>query len=339
MAGTKRRDSTPDRITLGSWPTPLEAAPRLAESIGMDPDCLWIKRDDLTGLGAGGNKVRKLEYTCAAALQHRATTLVTSGATQSNHARLTAAAAARLGLECVLVLMGDAPANATARGNLALDGLLGAMVVWAGSVDDQGLDRRVTKEAAELTDRGRRVEAIPYGGSNVLGARGYLDAGIELETQLPDLRHVVVAVGSGGTMAGLVAALGSPRVLGVDVGAVPDPERRILGMVEGLAAEETTLTAPSVQSPLRLRRDQIGDGYGILTPGARQALLDAARWEGVFLDPVYTAKALSGLIAAVEDGSIGPDEPTVLLHSGGLPGLFAHSLMDDPAAFPARDPT
>jgi L-cysteate sulfo-lyase len=325
MAGTK---GGLDRITLGSWPTPLEAAPRLAARIGMDPGCLWIKRDDLTGLGAGGNKVRKLEYTCAAALQHRATTLVTSGATQSNHARLTAAAAARLGLECVLVLMGDSPAEAV--GNLALDGLLGASVVWAGTVDDQALDRRVAEVAAELTDQGRRVEVIPYGGSNIRGARGYLDGGLELQTQLPDLVHVVVAVGSGGTMAGLVAALGSDRVLGVDVGAVPDAERRILGMVDGLAAEG----AAPVKVSLRLRMDQIGDGYGVLTAGARQALLDAARYEGVLLDPVYTAKAFSGLIAAVEDGSIEPDQPTVLLHTGGLPGLFGHPVILDPEWLP-----
>jgi D-cysteine desulfhydrase len=287
----------------------------------MDADALWFKRDDLTGLGAGGNKVRKLEYLLTEALQQRADVLVTSGRTQSNHARITAAAARRLGMACVLVIGGEPPAKLT--GNLVLEALLGARVVWAGEVGDDELDARVAEVAAALEREGSRVEVIPLGGSNALGARGYTDCGRELEDQLEDLRHVVVALGTGGTMAGLVSALGTERVLGVDVGATEDPRERVLAMLADLGS-------PSTRSALRIRHDQVGDGYGRLTPGARAAMIDAAVLEGVLLDPVYTAKALSGLRAAVSDGSIGAHEPTVFIHTGGLPGLFGHEVVADP---------
>jgi 1-aminocyclopropane-1-carboxylate deaminase/D-cysteine desulfhydrase-like pyridoxal-dependent ACC family enzyme len=174
---------------------------------------------------------------------------------------------------------------------------------------------------------------IPFGGSNVRGAHGYIDCGHELKAQVPGLRHVVVAVGSGGTMAGLVAALGPERVLGIDAGAVPDVADRIGGMLGGLVAEGAMPSAYASQ-PLRLRTDQIGPGYGVLTRQARDALVDAAQCEGVILDPVYTAKALSGLAAAVADGSISRDDRTVFVHTGGLPGLFGHDFLRDPQRYP-----
>ncbi len=310
-----RAQTTP----LGTWPTPLEPAPRLASMLGLRPGDLWVKRDDLTGLGGGGNKVRKLEHLSAEALRSGATALVTSGAAQSNHARLTAAAAARLGLRCRLVLAGSPPARAT--GNVALDHLLGADIVWVPHADDVELVERTEEVARLLGDEGERVSLIPYGGSSVTGALGYVDCGCELLHQMPALRHVVVAVGSGGTMAGLVAALGPDRVLGVDAGAVPDPERRVQELVEGLADAGVE---PPVGGPLRFRRDQVGPGYGILTPGATDALRAAARREGLVLDPVYTAKALAGLIAAVTDGDVLAGEPVVFVHTGGMPGLFGH---------------
>ncbi|GAA3593139.1 D-cysteine desulfhydrase family protein [Kineosporia mesophila] len=290
---------------MGTYPTPLEPAPRLAAALGLDQ--LWIKRDDLIGLGGGGNKVRKLEYTLAAARAHRADLVVTSGAAQSNHARLTAAGAARLGLRAVLVLEGHEPPAVT--GNLLLNRLFGAEIIWAGEVRPAELGTRVAAEAERRRAGGERVEVIPFGGSSVLGARGYEEAGAELLRQIPDLDTVVVALGSGGTMAGLVNALGADRVLGVDVGAVDDPGAAVLGLVRG---------SPS----LRIRRAT--SEYGRLTTEVRQALQLVARTEGVVLDPVYTGRAAAGLIAAVEDGSIRPDERTVLLHTGGLPGLFGH---------------
>jgi L-cysteate sulfo-lyase len=266
-------------------------------------------------LGGGGNKARKLERTAGAACAHGATTLVTSGAAQSNHARLTAAAGARLGLDVVLVLSGRA--GGAAAGNIALDGLFGARIVWAGEAGGAALEDAVADVAAQLRDRGRRPEVIPFGGSNVPGARGYVEAGEELLAQLPGLATAVVAVGSGGTMAGLVHALGAERVLGVHCGAVPDPEQAVARLVNGLSGDQQAVR-------LRLRLDQVGPGYSALTGQAREAILTAARTEGIVLDPVYTGRALAGLIAAVREGDVRPGERTVFLHTGGLPGLFGH---------------
>jgi len=311
----KGQTRAPARVRLGTWPTPLEPAPRLATALGLRPDDLWIKRDDLTGLGGGGNKVRKLEYTCAAALTNGARTLVTIGAAQSNHARLTAAAGARLGLDVVLVLAGKHPAAAT--GNILLNGLFGARIEWAGDVGEHELERIAREYALTLSERGTRAEFIPFGGSSVLAAHGYVDCGNELRDQAPDLAHVVVAVGSGATMAGLIHALGSEHVYGVDTGAVDDPAARVSGFVEGLAGVE-------VPVPIRIRLDQVGDGYSNLTGPVREALGIAARSEGIVLDPIYTGRALAGLAQAVREGTIRPGERTVFLHSGGLPGLFGH---------------
>ena len=331
MGAPKAQNAGPGRVCLGTWPTPVEGAPRLAVRLGLNPESLWIKRDDLTGLGAGGNKVRKLEYLCAAAVERGATILVTSGGAQSNHARLTAASACRLGMACLVVLAGEPPT--VPNGNIALEGLMGAQVVWAGEVDDDELDGQVEEVARDLTRRGQRVEVIPLGGSNALGARGYIDCGKELEAQVPDLRHAVVAVGSGGTMAGLVSALGPERVLGINVGATANAPERVRAILDALSAEGAVPPAYA-NAPLRLREDQVGTGYGVLTPEARRALIDAAQYEGILLDPVYTAKALSGLAAAVRDGSIKRDERTVFLHTGGLPGLFGHDFIRDPQCAP-----
>ncbi|MFF7980980.1 D-cysteine desulfhydrase family protein [Streptomyces sp. NPDC007901] len=316
------------RVTLASWPTPLEPAPRLARALGLGPDDLWIKRDDLIGLGGGGNKVRKLEWTCGQALAEGARTLVTSGAPQSNHARLTAAAGARLGMDVVLVLAGE-PADSdgdsdsgtvTAAGNLALDGLLGARIVWAGAVGGAELAAVLDRVVGELRERDAAPALIPFGGSSPVGALGYVEGGRELLAQAPDLATAVVALGSGGTMAGLVRALGAERVLGVHCGAVADPARTVDLLLTGLYAPSP---APR-QPPLRLRLDQVGAGYSRLTEPVADAVLLAARTEGLVLDPVYTGRAMAGLVAAVREGDIRPGERTVFVHTGGLPGLFGH---------------
>lgn len=308
-------------LSFGTWPTPVEAAPRLAVRLGLGPDDLLLKRDDLVGLGGGGNKARKLGHLAAAALADGADTFVTSGAVQSNHARLTAAAAARLGVGAVLVLAGTRTRGAT--GNLSLDGLFGARVVWAGEVDDDGLDAAVVLAAERLRAAGARPAVFPLGGSDAVGARGYLDCAAELTDQVPDLAHVVTAVGTGGTMAGLAAGLGVERVLAVDVGATADPAVRVTRLLAALGVHGAAI---------RLRLDQVGTGYGTPTASSGAALLDAARTEGVVLDPVYTAKALAGLAAAVAEGDIRPGQRTVFLNTGGLPGLFGHPAATELAA-------
>ncbi|MFD3440133.1 pyridoxal-phosphate dependent enzyme [Streptomyces sp. NPDC058685] len=310
-------ESDPQRVTLGTWPTPLEPAPRLARALGLGDGDLLVKRDDLIGLGGGGNKVRKLEWTCGAARAAGATVLVTTGAPQSNHARLTAAAAARLGLDVVLVLAGT-PAS-SASGNLALDGLFGARVVWAGDADARQLAATADEVVERLRKDGAVPSLIPFGGSSVLGARGYVLCGQELLAQAPGLAHVVVAAGSGGTMAGLVGALGVDRVLGVHVGAVADPAATVAGLVSGLAE------SPCGPAALRMRTDQVGAGYSTLTEPVMAALTLAGRTEGLVLDPIYTGRAMAGLVAAVEDGDIVPGQRTVFLHTGGMPGLFGHA--------------
>ncbi|MEW2168250.1 pyridoxal-phosphate dependent enzyme [Streptomyces sp. NPDC007084] len=343
MTSTSSGNSSPPRARLGGWPTPLEPAPRLAAALGLGADDLWIKRDDLTGLGGGGNKIRKLEWLCGAALADGATVLVTTGAPQSNHARLTAAAAARLGLRAVLVLAGSggvSPGEAPpASGNLALDGLLGARVVWEG--DRARLAERAEQVAAELRAAGEVPALIPFGGSSALGARGYAGCADELVDQVPDVASVVVALGSGGTMAGLVAGLGGGRVLGVHVGAVERPARTVADLVTEVCG------APCDPAALRVRLDQVGAGYATLTEPVMDALTLAARTEGLVLDPVYTGRAMAGLAAAVADGDITPGQRTVFLHTGGLPGFFGHpaavaraeSGLLGPADAPAEPPT
>ena len=294
----------------------MEPAPRLAAAIGLAPDALWIKRDDLTGLGGGGNKLRKLRYTGAQALAAGATALITTGAPQSNHARLTAAVAARLGLGCVLVLDGERPG--VLQGNLALDRLAGAEVAWAAGPAPDRVRREVERQVQRLRDGGGVPYVIPFGGSSSFSALGYVDCGTELLAQVPGLDHVVVAFGSGGTMAGLVACLGAERVIGIDTGAVHDPGAALDELLDGMPGGHVP------RARLQIDGGQVGAGYATLAPGAAAAMRLAARTEGIFLDPTYTARALSGLAALVADGRIKPGDRTVFLHTGGLPGLFGH---------------
>jgi L-cysteate sulfo-lyase len=315
--------SSSERISLGTFPTPLEPAPRLAAAVGLPDDRLWIKRDDLTSLGGGGNKVRKLERTLATALRDGADWLVTTGAAQSNHARLTAAAGARLGLGVTLVLAGrpGRPAGGPG-GNLLLDEIFGAHIRWAGDADDTSLAADADEVAAELASSGAHPAVIPFGGSNRDGALAYADAARELRDQLrdrlPGQPTSVVAVGSGGTMAGLVAELGPQQVLGVNTGAVAAPGEVVAALAAAITDDHLSPAA------LRLRADQVGAGYGSLTEPTAAAIRLAARTEGIVLDPTYTGRAMAGLIAAVRDGDLDRDAPIVFWHTGGLPGLFGH---------------
>lgn len=308
-------DSAP-RVALGSWPTALEPAPRLAAALGLDGDDLWIKRDDLGGLGGGGNKLRKLEFSVGAALADGADTLVTIGGAQSNHARLTAAVGVRLGLQVVLVFPGHY--DGVRGGNVALEGLFGARVHWAGEVDFVELAEVAAGITEQLRADGARPVLLGLGGSSPIAARGYLEGGRELLEQLPDLHTAVVPLGSGGTMAGLVAALGPDRVFGVDVGALADPAGTVAELASAVGPRAVT------GSQLRIDLDQVGARYAFVTDQAAAAMRLVGRTEGLVLDPIYTGRAMAALVAAVEAGTITAGVPTVFLHTGGMPGLFGY---------------
>ena len=314
------------RVALAHLPTPLEPLERLGRHLGLAPGALWVKRDDMTGLGGGGNKARKLEFLCAAALDQGCDTLVTGGGLQSNHVRMTAAAANRLGLGCVVVLAGarpDVPA-----GNVVLDELLGPEIVWAHqrseAMDYQGIERAIEDTCRRVAADGRRPYGMPIGGATAVGALGYVRGAVELAGQAAEhaggLGLVVTADGSGGTHAGLAGGLGDhAQVLGVDVGARTDLEE----CVPATASKAAALAGlPPPHGTVRVDRRHAGPFYGSLTDGCREALHLAARLEGLVLDPVYTGKAMAGLIAAYRDGAV-PDAPVVFLHTGGLPALFA----------------
>lgn len=298
-------------------PTPLHRLSRLGAALGFRPDRLWIKRDDLTLPAGGGNKARKLRLLVNDALARGADCLVTGGGAQSNHARATAAVAAMAGLDCELVLAG----HADTTGNGLLDAVLGAHVTWVepGMAYDE-LESAIQRRCDELSAAGRKPYGTPIGGSSPLGASAYAAAAQELADQI-DPELVVLASGSGGTHAGLVAGFGRhDRVYGVDVGTRPD----LAAEIERLAVDAAEVAGlPRPTGSCRVDRDQIGSGYGAPDDHVRDAILTTARAEGVVLDPVYTGKAMAGLFAARRSGAIEPDTRVIFVHTGGLPGLFA----------------
>ena len=319
------------RIALAHLPTPLEPLDRLGAHLGMAPGRLWVKRDDLTGLGGGGNKARKLEYLCADALARGCDTLVTGGGRQSNHVRITAAAANRLGLHCTIVVNSVRPDEPT--GNVLLDELLGPEIVWIDrngpELDYYGIEAAIADACTRLAAGGRHPYAMPIGGASAVGALGYVRAGIELWSQDPSFDVVVVADGSGGTHAGLVAGLGDHRmVYGVDVGARPDVAARIAPKAAEVArlaglAEPTGDPGPDGLPVAVVDHDHFGPDYGAATDECLEAMRLAARLEGLLLDPVYTGKAMVGLLEGVRRRRIPVDARVLFLHTGGLPALFA----------------
>lgn len=318
-------------VPLASLPTPLEAMPRLSAALGGPR--LWVKRDDQTGLAMGGNKARKLEYLIADAERAGADVVLTTGATQSNHCRQTAAAAARRGIDCELVIehrFPEWPEAYNEGGNLQLDRLLGAVVheVEKGTDTADALERR----ADQLRSAGRRPYVIPLGGSSVIGAMGYRTAAVELLRQADErglaIREIVHATASGGTQAGLLAGLAirrsSVRLLGISAGA---PVEYLAPIVHDLAA--------GVFAHIGIDRDvgpdtvviddgHVGEAYGVPTAGMHEAVTMCARLEGLLLDPVYSGKAMAGLIHHVRAGRYGVDDDVVFIHTGGTPALFAY---------------
>jgi D-cysteine desulfhydrase family pyridoxal phosphate-dependent enzyme len=316
------------RFPLVAGPTPLERAERLEAALGSDSPRIYIKRDDLTGLAYGGNKARKLEYLVADALAQHATVLVTEGVVQSNHARMTAAAAVLAGLKSYLIL--DARRGQEEQGNLLINRLLGAECGIVPTVEDRIAAR--TSVPAMLIERGERPYFIPTGGSNALGSLGYVRAVHELDAQLLDLGEMPEAVyfptGSQGTLSGLVVGsqvFGSawkPLAIAVE-GDEHEIRADAMPLIEATCAlmETDVAIAPEhVQVDGRFS----GDGYGIPTESGLEAIRLLARTEAVFLDPVYTGKAMSGLISHVRESRYSPDQSIVFLHTGGTPSLFVH---------------
>lgn len=317
------------RLRLAGLPTPLEEMPRLTQALGGPR--IFFKRDDLTALALGGNKARKLEFLMADALVKGADVVITTGGAQSNHARLTAAAARKLGLDCVLLLRRERADDW--QGNLLLDHLLGAEVRFTEAREWAELNAETEQVAAELRAKGRRPYPIPVGGANPLGATGYVQCVLELLGQLSELglnlSHLVVSAGSGGTQAGLVVgakALGAPfQVVGV---SVSQRRERIVGRIVELANETAALLEAGVKvaaEEVTVLDEYLGPGYGISTPESHEALRLVARTEGILLDPVYTAKGMAGLIGQVRRGRLGPQHTVIFLHTGGSPALYAYS--------------
>jgi 1-aminocyclopropane-1-carboxylate deaminase/D-cysteine desulfhydrase-like pyridoxal-dependent ACC family enzyme len=321
LAAIERLESLP-RVPLSNAPTPIEEMPRLRGALGGRATLL-VKRDDAIPFGFGGNKVRKLQLVAAEAKTRGADTLVTCGGVQSNHARATAAVAARLGMACVLVANGAPQATPTA--NALLDRLLGAEVRYVASRDERG--PAMDAAAADLRTAGRKPFIIPLGASTALGAAAYAQAIGEMLAQIDAPDVIVHASSSGGTQAGLVAGcrlhrLGT-RVLGIsadDASAVIEEEvRRILRDLESLLGIDGGSLATAV---IEVDDTFVGDGYGVPTSASHEAQSLSARTEGFFLDHTYTAKAMAGLIARVRAREL--DRGTVLFwHTGGQVGLFA----------------
>ena len=314
------------RVNVAHLPTPLEPLPRL--SAYLKGPKLWVKRDDQTGLATGGNKARKLEFLVADALAKGADTLITCGAAQSNHARQTAAAAAKFGLAGVLVLEGHSPS--TTRGNLLLDHLLGAELVWSG---DAPPPERMEAVAQDLRNRGRRPYLIPYGGSNPIGASAYAAAMEEFLAQCAQrdesFSHIVLASSSGGTQAGLclaARALGfEGRILGISVAPSADDLRPTVAELATDTAALLNLELTFEPRDVDVDDGYVGGGYGIISDVEREAIRLVAREEGLLLDPVYTGRAFGGLIDMIEQAHFAAEDTVLFWHTGGTGGLFARA--------------
>lgn len=321
------------RESVGHLPTPMEPAARLSQALGTVN--LYIKRDDATGLAGGGNKVRKLEYLLGAALSEGANCLVTVGGPQSNHARMTAALAARFGLACRLYLKGKRPS--VLRGNLLLDNMLGAETVFCGNEDYPDIYRRIEADIPGLQNRGLKPYVIPLGGSSPIGALGY--ARMVLEELVPQCRQlrikpaaIALAAGSGGTMAGLLLGLAlagwDVPVRGYSVSYPALCLREKISDIFNSAAELLSVQHRIEPDQVDIDAAHIGPGYGVATPGALEALALFARREGLLLDSVYTAKAAAGMIADIRRG-YWKGEQVVFIHTGGWPALFAKDDVHD----------
>jgi len=316
------------RVKLAFLPTPLEELQRLGESLDIR---LWIKRDDYTGFGGGGNKARKMEFHMVEALDAKATVLITTGGHQSNHARMVAAVARRFGMESVLVLKGPIPDHW--QGNLLLDQLLGARFEFIPHEEYfQKIDERMKAQAEEARNRGLVPHIVPLGGATPLGSLGYVNAVLEMSHQFQEMdlappEYIVTAVGSGGTQSGLEVGVRrywpNTRVIGISVS-------RDKAFFEDRISRFATEAGELLEWPYRIRKEElwiedgyVGPGYGMPSEGSVAAIRLLADMESVFLDPVYTGKAMDGLLDLVHKGAIRRGKRVLFLHTGGQPSLFA----------------
>ncbi|WP_339340415.1 D-cysteine desulfhydrase family protein [uncultured Psychrobacter sp.] len=322
------KDTLP-KASLGYFPTPLIELTRLSKTLG-GPN-IYMKRDDNTGLALGGNKTRKLEYIMGDALAKGADTVITAGAIQSNHCRQTAGAAASLGLECHLVLGGEEPEQP--QGNLLLDKVYGCHIHWTGE-NRKGED--IPALVAQLKAEGKKPYVIPYGGSNELGAVAFIEAYKELNAQREalkvDFSYIIFASSSGATHAGLM--LGNKilqthsQIVGINIDKgemdkVPFDEH-----IVSLANSTAQLIAADYQftaDDLILNSDYVGDGYGVIGELEKEAIALTAQNEGILLDPVYTGRAMGGLIDMIRTGQIKATDNVLFWHTGGAPALFAYA--------------
>lgn len=316
------------RVRLAHLPTPLDAAPRLAAHLGLSS--LWVKRDDCTGLGLGGNKIRKLEFDLAAARQAGADCVVCGGVVQSNTARQVAAACAKLGIECHLGIMRGRLQTTESgyedTGNILLDRLYGAIIhdiAW-----DEDRNTRLHALADDLRAAGRQVYLVPYGASDALGAMGYVLAAEEIIRDCPDVAWIVHASGSAGTQAGLVAGLlafgHAAQVIGIDVDAQAARVRADVCRVGREVARMLGIAERWDDARVEVAAGWSGPAYGVADAATEDAIRVAARCEGLALDPVYSGKGMAGLIGLARHGRFRDGGPVVWIHTGGSPGMFAY---------------
>ncbi|WP_413500071.1 D-cysteine desulfhydrase family protein [Psychrobacter maritimus] len=326
------------REPLGFFPTPLIELKRLSNALGGPK--IYMKRDDNTGLALGGNKTRKLEFILGDALAKGADTIITAGAIQSNHCRQTAAAAASLGLECHLVLGGEEPALAS--GNLLLDKLFGCHIHWAGA-NRKGED--IPRIVEQLTNQGKNVYVVSYGGSSEQGALAFVEAFKELESQRQSmgisLTHIVFASSSGGTQAGLMLGnkiFNSPyQIVGINIDKGETHKVSFDQYTLALANSTAKLIGADCEftaSDLILNSDYVGEGYGVVGALENEAIAMTAQTEGILVDPVYTGRAMGGLIDMIRTGKIKETDSVLFWHTGGAPALFAYATELDLAKKP-----
>ena len=317
------------RVRLAHLPTPLEEMGNLRAALG-GPE-LFVKRDDCTGLGFGGNKVRKLEFLMGEALERKADTVITTGGVQSNHARQTAAAAKKLGMEAILVLRGEEP-EGYYRGNLLLDDILGAEVHF---VETSEIDHAACEIGSQMESSGKRPYVIPLGGSTPTGCLGYVAAALEIVGQIGEMGirvdAVVVANGSAGTQAGLAlgfkALHSGIEVIGMSVsGSKEALEPQVLDL-GNRTAEKLGIDIRLDPEDVVVLDDYIGRGYAIPTKECVEAIKLVARTEGIFLDPVYTGKAMAGLMDLIGKGIFVKEQRVLFVHTGGTPALFVEEGM------------